>query len=260
MIPRILELGPIPLNSFGLMVALAVFAAIYRLQMSFAANGIDQSKAEKYVLTGALVGLAGARVWYIIVFYPTLKEDLLGAVFSGAGFIFYGGFIAATVTLIAMSQIEKIPLSKFLDSMGPTLALGYAVGRVGCQLSGDGDYGMATTSIFGMSYEHGVIPTPPGVFAFPTPLYESILALGVLFLLLKADKITFWLSPYRRFGLYLACMSVERFLIEFLRLNPRIALGLSQAQFISIGLFLVGLILCSGILGLQEKKESHQVS
>ena len=245
MIPQIFQLGPLPINSFGLAVALGILAGIKLLERSFAANNIPVKLAERYALTAGIVGLLGARLWYVFVdFYSEVKHDLIAALFSSAGFTFYGGFILSTIVLLIMSRIDRIPLARFLDSLGPALTIAYAIGRLGCQLSGDGDYGIATESIFGMSYSTGVIPTAPGVLVFPTPLYESFMAFLILAVLLKLEKIPAMIArPYSRFGSYLALIASERFLIEFLRINRKFSYGLSQAQFIAIGLIVIGIFM-----------------
>lgn len=243
MIPEILSLGPIPINSFGLMVALSLLAGIYRLALSFKRHGLDPDLAERYVLTGGFVGLLGARIWHILENYDDLKDDLAAAIFSSAGFTFYGGFLVSCLVLFIMSRRDNLPLAPFLDSMGPALALGYAIGRLGCQLSGDGDYGMVTTSIWGMSYSTGVVPTPPGILAYPTPLFESAISLFILVLLSRWEVSSSFSRPFKKFGAYLALISLERFLVEFLRINPRLAAGLSEAQILSIAIFCVGIIL-----------------
>lgn len=211
------------------------------LSMSFKRNGIDPKFGEKYALWGVISGLLGARIWSLLHRIDDVMKDPVGEIFSGAGFIFYGGFITATVVLLLLCKKDKIKVSSFLDSLGPTLALGYAIGRVGCQLSGDGDYGVITDSFLGMSYKTGVIPTPENFLAWPTPIFESLMALIICALLLSLESIPQWKeTPYRRFGAYLTLISMERFIIEFFRRNPRIELGLSEAQFIAIGLTVIG--------------------
>lgn len=244
MIPQIFSLGPIPLNSFGLCIALAILAAIYILAESFKRNGIDSELAEKYAVTAGLSGVLGARIWYLFENYNSIKHDFWSAAFSSAGFTFYGGFIFSTIILIVMSRRDKLPLSNFADSLGPSLTIGYGIGRLGCQLSGDGDYGIVTQSILGMSFSSGVIPTPPGVLVYPTPLYESAICFIILWLLFKAEKSTFFEMPFRRFALYLGLLGMERFSIEFLRINPKIAAALlSEAQVIALILMIISLFL-----------------
>ncbi|MCB0319140.1 MAG: prolipoprotein diacylglyceryl transferase [Bdellovibrionales bacterium] len=245
MIPQIFKIGPLPINSFGLMVALAFFAGIYVLGRSFSRNGISADLAEKYVISAAFSGLLGARIWFVLIYHNELNSSLFKALISDAGFVFYGGFLIGLLTLGIMTFIDKISITSFLDSIGPTLALGYAIGRVGCQLSGDGDYGRVTSGVWGMSYSQGVVPTPPGVLVIPTPVYESILSLAIFFILYRVETNRTFKKPLSYFGLYLVLMSVERFLIEFIRIEDRYIYNLSEAQFIAIGLFLAGIALVS---------------
>jgi phosphatidylglycerol:prolipoprotein diacylglycerol transferase len=220
-------------------VALALLVGIFQLTDSFKRNGLPAELAEKYVLTAGFLGLVGARFWYIAESYEYVKEDLLAAILSTSGFTFYGGFIVASIALYLMCQRDKLSKLAFIDALGPALALGYAIGRLGCQLSGDGDYGMATDSWLGMSYSSGVIPTPENVKVFPTPLYESAISILIYFILRKIE-LKNWTPDGSRFALYLLLMASERFIVEFLRVNQRIVYGLSEAQLIAIALFAIG--------------------
>jgi phosphatidylglycerol:prolipoprotein diacylglycerol transferase len=254
MIPQIFSLGPIPVNSFGLCIALALLIGITVLTNSFKVNGLNPELAEKYVISAGITGLIGARIWYIITFYPEIKGNLLGAIFSTSGFVFYGGFIFASILLYFMAKKDKLNIASFVDSLGPALALGYAIGRLGCQLSGDGDYGKITDSILGMSYSTGVIPTAPGVLVFPTPLYESILSILIFVYLFRIEKNTDYHKPYLRFSLYLILMACERFIIEFFRVNTKVLGGLSEAQVIALVLMFIG-----GVLFYRYKKIGSKV-
>ena len=251
MIPQIFSFGPFPINSFGLFIALSLYVGIFTLSRSFEINGIKGELAERYVLTGGIVGLLGARVWYIFTHWQDVKDDLVGAIFSGAGFVFYGGFIFGSIALLILAKIDKVKIVSFLDSIGPTLALGYAIGRIGCQLSGDGDYGIPTDGFWGMSYANGVVPTPIGIRAYPAPVFESIMACGIFSFLFSIERKQKWLNkPLSRFSVYLMLIAIERFLIEFIRRNKKFDIGfeifgsevmLSQAQIISIGLVIITL-------------------
>ena len=241
MIPTIFNLGPLPLNSFGLAIALAILAGVQTLQHSFRNNGINPRLAEKYVFLGGLIGIVAARLWYVFIEdYDQLKHNLAAALLSSAGFTFYGGFIVAALSLLLISRIDKIPFSNFIDSFGPTLALAYAIGRLGCQLSGDGDYGIATTNFLGMSFAEGIVPTPPGILVYPTPLYESIWSGLVALYLFKIELLPQWQTAYSRFGAYLVLLGLERFCVEIIRINPEVAGQLSQAQIVAILLILIG--------------------
>lgn len=244
MIPQIFHIGPFPINSFGLMVALSFFAGIFRLSASFERDDINPELAEKYVLTAGILGLLGARILYLITNYSEIHGFFWEAAFASGGFVFYGGLITGILVFIIRAKIDGIAVHRVFDAVGPTMALAYAIGRLGCQLSGDGDYGIATTSFWGMSYQTGVVPTPVGVLAYPTPLFESALCFLILPLLLKAERSVAWRrTPWSRTGLYLFLLSAERFLIEFIRINPIVRFGLTQAQIIAVFGFLIGAIL-----------------
>lgn len=246
MIPTIIHLGPIPINSFGLMVAFALLVGIERLAISFRRGGLPEQLAERYVLWTGFLGLVGARLWFIGDHWHEVRGQLVEALFASAGFVFYGGFITAWIVVLVLLRRDGIAPRRFFDAMGPALALGYAVGRLGCQLSGDGDYGSPTTSVWGMSYSSGVIPTPPGVLVYPTPLFESTIAIVIAIILgrVEVSSAAFWQKPYARMGLCLLLLSVERFFIEFLRINPRVAGGvLSEAQVIALVLAMIGGVL-----------------
>lgn len=248
MIPTLLELGPIPVRSFGLMVALALFAGAIRLTMSFRRYGIDPRFAERYVTAAGISGLLGARVWYLAENWSEVRYDLFGAIFSSAGFTFYGGFIIAAIFVYFLAKKDGTNVGRLCDSLGPCLALGYAVGRLGCQLSGDGDYGIPSTGFWGMSYSTGVVPTPPGQLVYPTPLFESTIALGVLWILSSVEaRDTILSKPFQRFGLYLVLISLERFFVECFRGNVVVAFGLSEAQCIALGLIAFGAVLMARV-------------
>jgi phosphatidylglycerol:prolipoprotein diacylglycerol transferase len=142
-----------------------------------------------------------------------------------------------------MARRDKLPISSVADSAGAAVAMGYAIGRLGCQLSGDGDYGVQTTSWLGMSYATGVVPTAPGVLVYPTPLYESALALMIAFFVQSRMQHPAWRMPGRIFGLSLFLLSIERFVVELIRINPDMGYGLSEAQIISTAMFVIGVIL-----------------
>jgi phosphatidylglycerol:prolipoprotein diacylglycerol transferase len=244
MIPTIIELGPIPIRSFGLMVALALFAGAIRLAISFERYGIDSRLAERYVTAAGISGLLGARLWYLAENWSWVQRDIFNALFASAGFTFYGGFIIAAGVVYWLARRDGVSIGRFCDSLGPALALGYAVGRLGCQLSGDGDYGSTTVGFWGMSYATGVVPTLPGERVYPTPLFESALSVAVLILLSRVEQSLRWFTrPLQRFGLYLVCISLERIVVEIFRINPAVVWSLSEAQVIGGMLLLFGLIL-----------------
>jgi phosphatidylglycerol:prolipoprotein diacylglycerol transferase len=190
------------------------------------------------MVTVALVGgLVGARGYYLLQNHSNgigLK-DLV----SGSGLIWYGGLAGGVIAVLIWARRRNFVTLDLLDLAGPCLALGYAVGRIGCQVSGDGDYGKAWNGPWAMGYPHGEVPTAPGVTVHPTPIYETVtMGLVALVLWQLRDRV----RPGVLFGLYLVCSGAERFLVEFLRRNDHVALGLTAPQIESAVLFVAGVI------------------
>jgi phosphatidylglycerol:prolipoprotein diacylglycerol transferase len=143
-----------------------------------------------------------------------------------------------------------LPWLKVVDCIAPALAIGQAIGRVGCQLAGDGDWGLPSTLPWAMSYPNAIIGweawtrengLPVDVRVHPAPVYET-LAYGTVFLVLWSRRR----SPHpdgHMLWLYLVLSGAVRFLVEFVRVNPPIAFGLTEAQLISVALMLIGAVM-----------------
>lgn len=247
MVPVLLEIGPITLQSFGIMMALAFLVAGCVVSLELERKGRDPEHAWSIVLWGAVGGIVGARL--LVVSYDShgFLEDPLSFFLTGSGFIWYGGLIGGFVSVTAYLLRAGLPWLSSADAIAPALAIGQAIGRIGCQVSGDGDWGVPTTLPWGMSYPQAVIGwsawvrsqgLPPDVRVHPAPVYES-LAYSAVFLLLwrlrereLRDGSILWL--------YLVLTSVARFLIEAIRVEPVVALGLTQAQWIAVALTVIG--------------------
>jgi phosphatidylglycerol:prolipoprotein diacylglycerol transferase len=157
--------------------------------------------------------------------------------FSTAGFTAYGGFILAVILCTIATRRKKQSGLVIAEAVVPMMALGYAIGRIGCQLAGDGDYGIPTTLPWGMSYPNGVIPTSEIVH--PTPVYETLYN-GALFVFLWVRrKKGAWLGQQICF--YLIFTGLGRFLVEFIRLNERVFWRFSSAQIIAFLALAAGL-------------------
>ncbi len=240
MIPKLFEIGPFPVHSFGLMMVLCFFSAWRRLELSLEARGYDTEHAEPLIFWGAVGGILGARVLFVLSNLDTFAADPISAIFSSAGFTFYGGFIGGSLATTVYLKRNNLPFFKLLDVIAPCLALGYAVGRIGCQLAGDGDYGKQCSELWCISYEYGAAPSSPGLLMHPTPVYESIASFIIAYILVKlSDGLVN--RPGRLFGIYLILMSIERFLVEFIRIEPIVGESLTQAQIIAAWLSLIGL-------------------
>src|SRR5216683_4727349 len=196
MIP-FLHLGPLTIPTFGLMVATGLLAAAFVLQADFdrrreqfqkssswKSGGGQGHHDEGFLIIGiaGLAGLVGAKLYHALQDPSTWKAELI----SRYGFAWFGGFLGGFVTLLFLARHYKIPTLEFMDLCSPAAAVGYAIGRIGCLLSGDGDYGVPTSLPWGMSFPNGVVPTTQRVH--PTPLYEFFIWLAIAALLWHMGK------------------------------------------------------------------------
>lgn len=232
-----LDIFGLPLQTFGLFFALAFVAAGVVLAKRLTEYGDPVDYAYEVVLSALVGGLIGAKFNYLFEHSDLLREDLLGSIFSGSGLTWYGGAVGGAIGVLIWLKVRKLCTLKLADAVAPALALGYAVGRVGCQISGDGDYGKPSDLPWAMSYPEGTVPTDDKVH--PTPIYES-LTMGLFALALWSLRDRF--KPGVLFGIYLIGVGVERFLVEFLRRNSSVLLGMTEAQVVSLSIVLVGAI------------------
>jgi len=224
-----LDLGPITLQTFGLCFALGFVGAGALLARRLKEIGQPVDWAYEIIFAGLVGGIIGSRIDYLIQNYDSVSGDFAGALFSGSGFVWLGGVVGGAIGVMAWARWRGFLDSRLFGITCPALALGYAIGRVGCQLSGDGDYGRATDLPWGMAYPEGTVPTTEEVH--PTPVFETV-AVGLIALLLwnLRDRM----SPGTLFGLYLVLAGIERILIEIIRRNDPVALGLTPAQLLSV--------------------------
>jgi phosphatidylglycerol---prolipoprotein diacylglyceryl transferase len=235
--PEIHVLG-LSIKSFGVVFACGFLAAGAILVRRLRELDKPLDWAYEMALAAMIGGLVGSRLYYIVQNYSQVKHDLLGSLFSGSGLVWYGGVIGGAIAVLAWARWRGMLNVALLDLASVPLAMGYAIGRIGCQLSGDGDYGKASSLPTAMSYPHGTVPTPPGVTVLPTPIYETV-AIGLVAWWLWRMRDA--LRPGALFALYLLLSGTERLLIEFIRRNHRVALGLTVPQFESIALMVAGL-------------------
>jgi phosphatidylglycerol---prolipoprotein diacylglyceryl transferase len=236
MYPEI-NLGPLTLQTFGLMFALAFLAAGALAWKRLGELGKPVDWAYEIGFSALVGGVVGSRLYFLAENWDSVKDDLLGNIFSGAGLVWYGGALGGAVAVLLWAWYRDFLRLALLDLAAPALALGYAVGRVGCQLSGDGDYGRAWDGPWAMSYPDGTVPTTEEVH--PTPVYEA-LAMGFGAWLLWRLRDRFRVGVL--FALYLIYAGAERFLVEFLRRNSDAALGLTSAQLESLAMMVGGVV------------------
>ena len=269
MIPVLFRLGPLPIYSFGVMAALGFLMANFLLTRECARRGYDPGMADALVVSGAISGFAGSRVYDVFDHWSEYMAHPWSIVLSGAGFVWYGGLIGGIIATWIIARYYKVNFLTVADMCAAPLILGQAFGRMGCHLSGDGDWGIPSTLPWAMAYPkaiigwHGDIHLPdggfipstvlkldssgalvdgffPGVRVHPAPLYEVILYVSIFAFLWSRRKHIAFEGQY--LCLHLILSGAARFLVEFIRINPRVAFGLSEAQIISLAMIAAGLV------------------
>ena len=245
------------------MVAVGIVVAYFVLRRDIARRAVVKDPAalaETLIALPCLAGIAGARLYDILESPSQFFANPLGQLFSQFGFTWTGGLVAGFLVLAWLARRHKISLLLVLDMASPAAAIGYGLGRMGCLLSGDGDYGTPTSLPWGMSFPNGLVPTTDRVH--PTPIYEFIGACAIACVLWRMSARTGQLarkerqasSPHTQasspkctgprigtvFAAYLVLTGVVRFLVEFIRINPRSFFGLTNAQASSLLCIVVG--------------------
>jgi phosphatidylglycerol:prolipoprotein diacylglycerol transferase len=228
-----LHIGPVTIHTFGLMFALAFLAAGAVVGRRLTEIGKPVDWAYEIIFAGLIGGVVGSRLYYVVQNNAYDSSQI----FSGSGLVWYGGAIGGAIGVLAWAWYRGFLGLALLDLCAPALALGYAIGRIGCQLSGDGDYGKAWNGPWAMAYPEGTLPTTHTVH--PTPIYET-LAMGIGALVLWNLRGRFRAGVL--FAIYLLYAGTERFLVEFIRRNEHVFAGLTSAQLESLGMMVAGAI------------------
>ena len=224
-----LHIFGITLQTFGLMMGLGFVVSGWIIARRLKELGKPVDWAYEMVFAALIGGIIGARLWWVGENWSSAKDDILGSLFSGSGLVWYGGAIGGAIAVLLWAWRRKWFTLQMLDTASIPLAAGYAIGRIGCQLAGDGDYGKAWNGPWAMAYPNGTVPTT--VKVHPTPVYETITMLIVALVLWRLrDR---W-RPGTLFALYLILAGLERFLVEFIRRNDDVFLGLTQPQLLSL--------------------------
>jgi len=255
MYPTLIKIGHFEITTFGLMMFLAFITAGWVLTRQFRRYGLGDELASSMVMAAAIGGIAGAKIYYAILF----KDWHL--LFDRAGLVWYGGLIGGSLACAWLMRHKHVDFLTGADATSPSLAIGYAIGRIGCFLVGD-DYGAPTNGWYGIAFPKGSPPTTaealrefgvnidpsvPGnaiLKVHPTQIYESLSAFAMF-------AILSWMARRRQprgriFGMFLVMMGIERFLVEIVRAKDDRFLGpFTIAQLISVIIFIAGLILAA---------------
>jgi phosphatidylglycerol:prolipoprotein diacylglycerol transferase len=260
MIQELFRIGPIVISPFGVMLVLAFFSGYLQLKRGMKRLGVgDEEDASSILFAAGVGGIVGAKVYYAIL-YGDWRLLL-----DRSGLVWYGGFLLATAAVIWVVRRRRLPFWPLLDAATPALALGYAVGRIGCFLVGD-DYGRPSDLPWAVAFANGLppttagylrsefgVPVPPGVpddqllRVHPTQLYETAMALVIAWLGWRLLRGPRGRQAGRTALAVFAGLAVERFLVEFVRAkDDRFLAGLTLAQAISLAILILMALLWVG--------------
>ena len=275
MYPDLFSIGPFTIHSFGLMMGIGFIIASFVLTKELRRKNLDPNMGSTITLIAVIFGVVGSKMLFLIESWNDFIHAPISMTFSPGGLTWYGGFLLATFVIMLYVRGKKIPFLKICDAAAPALMIGYGIARIGCHLSGDGDYGMPTNLPWAAVYSKGTYPpsaafrdfpdivkqygvngiVPDTTPCHPTPIYEFLMAVVLFIILWKMRKhIT---QNGVLFMWYLIFAGSARFLVEFLRLNPRLIFGLSEAQLISIVIIGLGIF---GLRRLLQNKETIPAS
>ncbi|MFA5404456.1 MAG: prolipoprotein diacylglyceryl transferase family protein [Ignavibacteria bacterium] len=251
MYPKLFEIGPIPVYSYGLMLGIAFLIGSTLFSKELKRLRIEENVGIVITFIAIICGIVGSKIFYIIEEWNFGKGNSLGYyltadnLFSPAGLTFYGGVVLSIIVIYFYCRKKKVSIMLILDAMAPGAAIAYAIARIGCHLSGDGCYGANVNGTFweflGYSYSKGIVATKVGELVHPTPLYELAFGVIVFVILWGLRKKVKYFGQL--FYIYLILTGIPRLLVEFIRLNPKVIFGLTQAQLISIAMILFGVIM-----------------
>ncbi|MDQ3677815.1 MAG: prolipoprotein diacylglyceryl transferase [Actinomycetota bacterium] len=232
-----IDLFGLSLKTFGMCFALGFVVSGAIVAHRLKELGKPPDWAYEIVFAALIGGLLGARGYWVLTHTSQVGDDFLGNVFGGSGLVWYGGVLGGGAGVLLWAYRKAMVNVHLADLCVPGLAMGYAIGRIGCQISGDGDYGTATDLPWGMAYPDGAVPTTEVVH--PTPIYET-LTMGLVAWVLWRLRDTF--RPGVLFAWYLVLAGGERFLVEFVRRNDAAVVGLTEAQLFSLAMLVAGVV------------------
>ncbi len=261
MYPILFEIGPIRIGSYGVLLALAFLSAFLLINWQFKKNKCDIELAWDLHFLAIFGGMFGARLLFIFENFAEFTQAPMAMIFSTTGFSVLGGYVLAILLCVIRVRYARQPFFKIADIYVPGMAIGYAIGRLGCIAAGDGCYGLPCKEPWAMSFPDGIVSTlssknpllvslytkmypgeavPADISVHPTPLYESVSSFVLLIILL----LPIWKpGSGRRFAFFLIWFGISRYLVENIRLNPFVYWGMSSSQVLSVAFVSLGLLL-----------------
>ncbi len=234
MYPVLFRIGDFPISTFGLMMATAFLVGSWITARRMKEVGLDPDLATTILVYVMLGGIAGSKLYFAIDVSLREGRPFTELLFARDGITWYGGLILGTVIGSIGARLHGVSVVQMMNCVAPAVAVGQAIGRVGCFLVGD-DYGRASDLPWAVAFPQGAPPTDPGVRVHPTQIYEILWLLPVAFWLWKRrDR-----SPFL-FGEYLFANGLGRLVIETLRVNPKVLAGLTEPQIVGLALIAGG--------------------
>ncbi len=241
-------------------MALGFLTANYFLALELKRRKLNPAIGNNIILIGLVMGVLGSKLLFLAENWGDFVANPVREGLSPSGLTWYGGFILAALSIYVYSRNLNISFKVISDATSPALLLGYGVARLGCHFAGDGDYGWPTSLPWGTDYSKGTYPpsvafkpfpeitsrypngiVPDNTLCQPTPVYELLLCALLFSIMWKyRERIR---PDGAMFALYLVFAGAERLLIEFFRINPRAAFGLTEAQIISIPMIFIGALM-----------------
>ena len=234
MLPVLFRIGSLEITSFGVMVALGALAGLWVFRRELSRAGLPDAAVDAAVY-GLVGGLLGAKLLY--VFEHLDEGSFLSLFLDRGGMSWFGGFVGGLAAGYATIRVKRWPVIAVLAAATPALAIGQMLGRIGCFLVGD-DYGSPTSLPWGVAFPRGLPPTTDRVH--PTQLYEAIFLAGFAWVLIGWRRRG--LSDRTVLGRYLLVAGGFRFLLEFVRVNTRVAGPLTVAHFFALAVALLGVV------------------
>jgi phosphatidylglycerol---prolipoprotein diacylglyceryl transferase len=245
MYPVLFRIGSFEITSFGVLLGVAALVGIWLFRRELARSGLP-SDAVDAAIAGVAGGLAGAKLLWTIEFLG--EQPVTDLLFSRGGVSWFGGLLGGVGTGVWMLWRRRVPIVRALAAATPALAVGHAIGRIGCFMVGD-DYGRPSDLPWAVAFPEGLPPT--NVPVHPTQLYEAIALVGIAWALLQWRRAD--VDDRVVLGRYFVLAGLTRFAIEFIRVNARLVGPLTLAHLISIVLVTIGTVMI-----LRQRRASTQ--
>jgi phosphatidylglycerol:prolipoprotein diacylglycerol transferase len=232
MYPTFFRIGNFEITSFGVLVAIGALVGLWVFGRELKRSGLPASAGDA-AMAGVFGGLLGAKLLWVAEHLG--EEPFRDLLFSRGGMSWFGGLAGGVGTALVVMWRQRMPIIRTLAAATPALAIGHAIGRIGCFLVGD-DYGRPSDVPWAVAFPQGLPPTDVPVH--PTQLYEAIALAAVAWLLIRWRQRN--VPDAVVLGRYLVLAGSIRFAIEFIRVNVRVVGPLTLAHLVSLALVIIG--------------------